>query len=163
MPKKKPRENRYRYSVIKYRKSLVGEPEDTPLAVVVETDGSFVLVGQEPELGDEQSLVAKQFIEQLPDVINKKVMDAASSGEQFSAVDILASSFSWNLFLSPVKEAVSDLDTLEFGYALFARHVSAGILELELPRPRLQGFVRHPQPFYALVPKDTDERALQPA
>lgn len=161
MPRKK--QNRYRYSVIKYRKSLVGEPEDMPIAVVVETDGSLVLVGHEPELGDEQSLVAIQFIKQLPDIVNKMIMDAASSNEKFSGVDVLASSFSWNLFLSPVEDAVSDLDPLEFGYALFARHVSAEILELELPRPRLQGFVRHPQPFYALVPKDTDERALQPA
>ncbi len=115
--------NAYKFSILKFRPSLIGESEDIPLAVIVESENVIALVGHEPDLPENFSPIARQIIQELPDILVKEIEVALESGEFEGAINLLSSTLEWNLLLSPVDVEESSLEPFEFAFMQFARQI----------------------------------------
>ena len=117
----------YRFSVINFRTSLHAEANDIPIAVLVESDDSIVVVGYDPDLPQGVSDVARDVIANFPNALEGLLAEAEGPPGEITAIDLLRSQNRWSLYLSPAEEIKSPYSPFELAFALFRRFVSRNL------------------------------------
>lgn len=119
--------NRYRFTIIRYRNTLLGQPDvDIPLAVVVETEDGregFIL-GCEPKLPSIVSDISKSVIKKFPEILSEQLSEAKKEKTPKRVIQIFSENLKWNIYVTSEKPLQVSCGIEEVAFSIFNSQVS---------------------------------------